>query len=212
MKLREPINALTHLIGGGLGILGTILIIIKSVSNGSGSIYVVGTAIFGLSIVALYFTSGIYHSIIGSKKIILLMKKMDHSMIFVLIAGTYTPILLRVTEGTFRIVMLSVIWGMAILGILFRIFWINAPRWLYTLTYVVMGWISVIIIKSILTYSGLTAVILLAIGGILYTVGAVIYGLKKPSFGKYFGFHEIFHLFIIGGTFLHYIMVFNYIA
>lgn len=212
MKLREPVNAITHLIGGAFGILGTILLLVKALGNSKSETLIIGLLVFGLSMVALYFTSGIYHSVLGPKERILFMKKLDHSMIFVLIAGTYTPILLGVTNGRFRITMMLVIWILALSGILFRIFWINAPRWLYTSTYLIMGWISVIVIRNIYSYGGLRPVILLVAGGIFYSVGAVIYALKKPQINDLFGFHEIFHLFIIAGTLMHFLMIYLYLA
>lgn len=207
--IREPVNSLTHLGGAALAVIGLILLIRKGITAGISTGQMVSLVAFGVSMIALYATSGIYHLIQMGKKAILFMKKLDHSMIFVLIAGTYTPIIAFMLDGTFRWAMLVLIWGIAVLGVFFKVFWIEAPRWLYTGIYLGMGWLSVILLRTILIGAGLPGLLLLLGGGLSYTAGAVIYGLKKPNISKMFGFHELFHCFVLLGTFLHYLMIYT---
>lgn len=207
--IREPVNSLTHLGGAALAVIGLILLIRKGITAGISTGQMVSLVAFGVSMIALYATSGIYHLIQMGKKAILFMKKLDHSMIFVLIAGTYTPIIAFILDGTFRWAMLVLIWGIAVLGVFFKVFWIEAPRWLYTGIYLGMGWLSVILLRAILIGAGLPGLLLLLGGGLSYTAGAVIYGLKKPNISKIFGFHELFHCFVLLGTFLHYLMIYT---
>ncbi|WFF72080.1 hemolysin III family protein [Proteiniclasticum sp. QWL-01] len=207
--IREPVNSLTHLGGAALAVIGLILLIRKGITAGISTGQMVSLVAFGVSMIALYATSGIYHLIQMGKKAILFMKKLDHSMIFVLIAGTYTPIIAFILDGTFRWAMLVLIWGIAVLGVFFKVFWIEAPRWLYTGIYLGMGWLSVILLRTILIGAGLPGLLLLLGGGLSYTAGAVIYGLKKPNISKMFGFHELFHCFVLLGTFLHYLMIYT---
>ncbi|MFB0959233.1 MAG: hemolysin III family protein [Clostridiaceae bacterium] len=207
--IREPVNSLTHLGGAALAVIGLILLIRKGITAGISTGQMVSLVAFGISMIALYATSGIYHLIQMGKKAILFMKKLDHSMIFVLIAGTYTPIIAFILNGTFRWAMLVLIWGIAVLGVFFKVFWIEAPRWLYTGIYLGMGWLSVILLRAILIGAGLPGLLLLLGGGLSYTAGAVIYGLKKPNISKIFGFHELFHCFVLLGTFLHYLMIYT---
>ncbi len=207
--IREPVNSITHLAGALLSVVGLILLINKGIRLGIGAGEMTSLVVFGLSMIALYATSGIYHLINMGQRAILFMKKLDHSMIFVLIAGSYTPIIAFILQGNFRIFMLVLIWGIALSGVLFKVFWIQAPRWLYTGIYLGMGWLSVILIKAIFEGAGISGLSLLLAGGLSYTVGAVIYGLKKPNLSNSFGFHELFHCFVLAGTLLHYLMVYS---
>lgn len=209
--IREPVNSLTHLAGAVLSVIAMILMLYKGVEKGIGPVGIVSLVAFGLSMIALYTTSGIYHLVIAKDKVLLRLKKLDHSMIFVLIAGSYTPILAFVAQGRERVIMLTVIWAVALSGVLFKVFWINAPRWLYTGIYLGMGWISVFILGKIYAAVGLGGILLLLAGGISYSIGAVIYGMKKPDISRHFGFHELFHCFVLAGTFFHFLMVYTQI-
>lgn len=206
--MREPVNSLTHLAGALLSLLGLFLLVYKSVRESSDGRILAGGIIFGISLIALYTTSGVYHMVHAGQQAILNLKKLDHSMIYVLIAGSYTPILLKVVEGNLRVGLLFTIWLMALAGVVFRVFWINAPRWLYTVTYIFMGWISVFLIGYVYRYSGAGGLSLLVLGGVSYTIGGVIYGFKKPNFSKSFGFHELFHCFVLGGSLFHYLFIY----
>ncbi len=209
--IREPVNSLTHLAGAVLSVIAMILMLYKGVEKGIGPVGIVSLVAFGLSMIALYTTSGIYHLVIAKDKVLLRLKKLDHSMIFVLIAGSYTPILAFVAQGRERVIMLTVIWAVALSGVLFKVFWINAPRWLYTGIYLGMGWISVFILGKIYAAVGLGGILLLLAGGISYSIGAVIYGMKKPDISRHFGFHEGFHCFVLTGSFFHFLMVYTQI-
>lgn len=209
--IREPVNSLTHLAGAVLSVIAMILMLYKGVEKGIGPVGIVSLVAFGLSMIALYTTSGIYHLVIAKDKVLLRLKKLDHSMIFVLIAGSYTPILAFVAQGRERVIMLTVIWAVALSGVLFKVFWINAPRWLYTGIYLGMGWISVFILGKIYAAVGLGGILLLLAGGISYSIGAVIYGMKKPDISRHFGFHELFHCFVLTGSFFHFLMVYTQI-
>ncbi|WP_313125213.1 PAQR family membrane homeostasis protein TrhA [Proteiniclasticum ruminis] len=211
-KLREPVNAWTHLGGAILFFIGTIVMLVHRIVTEASVKSIVGVIIFGLSLVLLYLASGIYHSYNGSEKVIKKLKKLDHSMIYVLIAGSYTPMCLMVLEGQQRVVILSVIWGIALFGILSKIFIPGIPRVLYTLFYLMMGWMVIFFIGEVYSSIPQGGFLLLLFGGILYSIGGIIYMIKKPNFSKVLGFHELFHLFILGGSLLHYFFTFFYLA
>lgn len=211
-KARDPISSMTHLCGALLSIAGTVMMILKSTMiDHLSTKTVISLEVFGISMVLLYLTSGIYHYISGSEKLIKCMRKADHAAIYLLIAGTYTPILLNIFSPEKGIPMAVIIWIIGILGIILKLFCINAPRWLYTLAYILMGWFIVLDLKSFVQLP-FGAIALIVAGGIFYTVGALFYIMKKPNFSKKFGFHEIFHIFIMLGTLMHFIMVYFYIA
>lgn len=211
-SLREPINSITHLAGAGVFFIGTILIIAQRLLSGASIKDIVGVSIFGLSLILLYLASGIYHGYRGSEQVIAKLKKLDHSMIYVLIAGSYTPMCLQVLTGTKQIVILSVIWGIALFGIISKIFIPNIPRVLYTFFYLFMGWIVIFFIGDVYRGVDFSGFLLLFTGGVLYSIGGFIYMIKKPNFSKSFGFHEFFHLFILGGSLFHYLFTFFYLT
>jgi len=166
----------------------------------------VSAAIFTLTAVLLFGTSAVYHRGNWSPKTKAVLRRMDHANIFLIIAGTYTPLTVLLLEGTQRVVVLCLVWGGAILGVIFRVLWVGAPRWLYTPLYVALGWVAVGYIKPFYEAGGLAVVLLVAAGGLCYTVGAVIYGTKWPRGSeRYFGFHEIFHALTIAGFVCHFI-------
>jgi hemolysin III len=173
---------------------------------------IIGVTVFGISLILLYLASGIYHGYNGSDRIIKRLKKLDHSMIYVLIAGSYTPMCLTVLEGRQRVIILGVVWGIALFGIVSKVFINNIPRVLYTFFYLLMGWMVVFFIGDVYRGVELGGFILLALGGILYSIGGFIYMIKKPNFSKALGFHELFHLFILGGSLSHYFFTFFYLT
>lgn len=208
---REPMSALTHLIALIFICPITIFLAYLGYLEG-GTKYFMPFLIFSISISLLYLASTIYHMLPVKEHIVKILKKIDHSMIFVLIAGTYTPVCLIKLNSKFGYGILSIVWIIAILGIILKILWINAPRWLSTSIYVVMGWLSVFAFFPLIRSIELGGILLLLIGGIIYTIGAVIYATKYPKFSfKFFGFHEIFHLFVIGGSICHIVFMFLYI-
>lgn len=203
---RDEWSFKTHAIGFVLAILATIALMVyeKAQSASPGSILTIG--IFGFSMMALYLCSSIYHYSRKDKQVVARLRKLDHSMIYVLIAGTYTPIIHALMKWPKSLYWMIGIWGFAIAGIIIKMFWMDAPRWLYTSLYILMGWSIVFDFKALLTIPA-TVVFWLAVGGIFYTIGAIIYILKKPNPSPKFGFHEIFHVFIILGTAGHFIAV-----
>ncbi|MBE6068700.1 MAG: hemolysin III family protein [Clostridium lundense] len=211
-KFREPISGLTHLIGAVISLVGMILLIWReSTVPKPEPLAYVAIAMFGLSLILLYTASTVYHLVRASEGVIKFLRKLDHSMIFVLIAGTYTPICLIALHGSLRWAMFIGIWACAIMGIVFKMVWFNAPRWISTLSYVLIGWISVFLIPALSKTMSIGGIVLLFLGGVSYTLGAVIYATKWPRIkSNIFGFHEIFHLFVMAGSFFHYFMVFKY--
>ncbi|MGN6300654.1 MAG: PAQR family membrane homeostasis protein TrhA [Angustibacter sp.] len=182
---------------------GLVLVILAPTTTGR-----VTAAVFTLSAGLLFGTSAIYHRGTWSPRTRMLLKRLDHSNIFLIIAGTYTPFAaLLLPEGRGRTLLL-IVWGGAIAGVLFRVFWVGAPRWLYTPVYVALGWVAVMYLPDFLRTGGPAVVTLIIIGGGLYTLGAVVYGLKRPDPSpRWFGFHEIFHAFTVAAFVVHYIAV-----
>ena len=211
-KLREPISSITHLIGGGLSILALVLLIVKQVLAPSiNNNLFVSTIIFGASMILLYFTSGIYHAISAKKeKLVLYMRKLDHSMIYVLIAGSYSPFCLYVLPRKTGIPVFVILWLIAIVGILMKILWINMPRILSSALYIGMGWVAIFVIKDLYINLVGPAFFLLVLGGLLYTIGGVIYAIKRPNI-KNWNFHDIFHIFIMLGSLAHFLLVFLFL-
>ncbi len=162
--------------------------------------------IYVVSTVALFGISATYHRGTWGPRTHGVLKRMDHATIFIFIAGTYTPIALTVVGGTAGTVLLWIVWLAALAGVIFRVFWVGAPRWLIVPAYISMGWAAVFFIPEILSNGGTAIFLLIAVGGLCYSVGAVIYGLKRPDPSpKWFGFHEIFHSFTLGGYVSHYV-------
>lgn len=212
IKLREPVNSITHLAGAAVFFIGTVALLIQRILTDASPKSIIGAMIFGISLILLYLASGIYHGYNGSEKGIRRLKKLDHSMIYVLIAGSYTPMCLSVLEGTQRTVVLLVVWSIALFGILSKVFINNMPRVLYTFFYLFMGWMVMFFIGDVYRSVDFTGFMLLLTGGILYSIGGFIYMVKKPNISAIFGFHELFHLFILGGSLMHYFFTFFYLA
>ena len=211
--LREPINGFTHLAGAILSFVGLLALVIKTALQGPSAVALTAVIIFGISMILLYSASATYHLVVSTEKVISYLRRIDHAMIFLLIAGSYTPFCLIALRGTTGWVLFSIIITIAIVGISFKLIWFNCPRWLSTSIYVLMGWLAVFLIKPLKTALSPQGLSLLVIGGIFYTVGAIIYA-SKPNFlkFKYLGFHEIFHIFIMFGTLAHFLCVFKYVV
>lgn len=211
-KFREPINGVTHLIGAILSVIGMLVLIVHNQCNYEGSISRMFSAIvFGSSLILLYAASSIYHSVNVKEKVINILKKLDHAMIFILIAGTYTPICLITLNGVLGYVSLSIVWIMAISGVFLKIFWIECPRGISTGIYIFMGWMCLVFIYPLWQAVKMEGIFFLFLGGVMYTIGGIIYGLKKPNFFKRLGFHEIFHLFVMAGSLFHFIFMINFV-
>lgn len=211
VKMREPVSGLTHLIGAILSAIGLVLMVYYAASKGTVW-HIVSFSIFGGSLILLYTASTLYHLLNISEKGVRVLRKIDHMMIYILIAGTYTPICLIPLRGGWGYSLLITIWGIAITGIIMKLLWFDAPRWLYTLFYLIMGWLVVIALWPMAKTIPIAGVLWLVAGGMLYTIGAVIYGTKWPPLkSKIFGFHEIFHLFVLYGSFCHFWLMFRYL-
>lgn len=166
----------------------------------------VSSAVFTLTAVMLFGTSAVYHRGKWSPRTLSVLRRMDHANIFLIIAGTYTPLTVLLLEGNTRVVVLSVVWIGAALGLLFRVIFLNAPRWLYVPLYVALGWVAIGYIKPFYETGGAAVVWLIVAGGLSYTVGAVFYGFKWPgASARYFGYHEYFHSLTVVGFVCHYI-------
>jgi len=175
----------------------------------------IGSTAFALSALLVFTVSAIYHRGTWSPRTWAFLRRFDHANIFVLIAGTYTPYALLFLHGSARTTLLVVVWAAAIAGVLFRVFWTDAPRWLYTPMYIALGWAAVFFIPQFMEGAdkfssgvAIATLVLVAVGGVLYTLGGVVYGLKRPNPSpRWFGFHEVFHSFTILAFAAHYVGV-----
>ncbi|MBR4014835.1 MAG: hemolysin III family protein [Anaerotignum sp.] len=209
-RVKDPMSALTHFIGF-LAVIPIFILLIQRAKVEASAMHVIGFTVFGISLLMLYGASTIYHTLYLPPEKTNTLRRIDHMMIFVLIAGTYTPVCLISLRGKWGWTLLICIWAFALFGLLLKLFWMDAPRWLSTLIYVVMGWLAVIAFVPLERAVSWKGIGLLLAGGIAYTVGAVIYGLKKPNlaFLKSFGFHEIFHVFVMIGSGIHILFMFQ---
>ena len=208
--IKEPGSAITHFIGMLMAIFAAVPLLIKAAHEPS-RIYVISLAVYSASMILLYAASTTYHTFDISAKINTILKKWDHMMISVLIAGSYTPICLLVLKGKTGLILLTIVWSFAIIGILIKAFWVYCPKWVSSILYIGMGWTCVLAFTQILNSMSRTSFIWLLIGGIIYTVGGIIYALKLPIFNskhKNFGSHEIFHLFVMGGSMCHFVVMY----
>jgi len=211
MHFREPVNTWTHFVGIVLAALAMTVMVWNAALKNNMTL-VTGAIIFGVSMILLYSASTIYHGFNGKKEIILRLRKLDHAMIFVLIAGTYTPICLTVLKGKLGTGLLIAVWALAAIGITTKVIFIHMPRWLSAGMYLFLGWISIFFIYPIFKAMPVSGFVWLVLGGLFYTVGSIIYAVKSERLRiGIFGFHEIFHLFILLGTMSHFIMVNNYL-
>ena len=208
--IKEPGSAITHFIGMLMAIFAAVPLLIKAAHEPS-RIYVISLAVYSASMILLYAASTTYHTFDISAKINTLLKKWDHMMISILIAGSYTPICLLVLKGKTGLILLTIVWSFAIIGILIKAFWVYCPKWVSSILYIGMGWTCVLAFTQILNSMSHTSFIWLLTGGIIYTVGGIIYALKLPIFNskhKNFGSHEIFHLFVMGGSMCHFVVMY----
>ncbi len=204
-------NGFTHFIGVLLAIAGLVLLLTRS-SMPFTARHAVSFSIFGSAMILLYLFSTLYHWLNLKESTLEVLRKIDHIMIFVFIAATYTPVCLVTLGGGWGWSMFGSVWGLTLAGFVLKIFWLNAPRWLYTAIYLMMGWIIIIGIWPLVQSLAFGGIMWLLTGGIFYSVGAVIYGLKKPNpWPGILGFHEIFHLFVLAGSFSHFWLMYLYV-
>lgn len=210
-KAREPMNSYTHFLGVLFAIVAAVLLLSLTIGVNFTATTLASVLIFCLSMVLLYGASSWYHYSNGTEKVLARLRKLDHAMIYVLIAGSYTPICLKYMGGNKGILFSLVLWLVALIGSIVKLCWMSAPRWLSTAFYLLMGW-SILFDWHSLTLLPSGAVALLLCEGISYSIGAVCYIIKKPNISKIFGFHEIFHLFILLGTLFHFLTVLLYVV
>ncbi len=211
-EVKPKLRGRSHLILTPLALAGGIVLVWLSPTASTK----IGSAVFALSALLLFGVSAVYHTGTWSPRVWAALRRFDHANIFVLIAGSYTPLTLILLDGAQRVVLLTTVWSCAVLGVLFRVFWIGAPRWLYTPLYMGLGWAAVFFIPGFIEGatsrlgSGIAIAVLtlIAVGGLFYTLGGVVYGFKRPNpWPKTFGFHEVFHTFTILAFVSHYVGV-----
>lgn len=213
-KPKDPGSAITHFIGWLMALFAAVPLILRA-CTAPDMIHVISLSIFIVSMLLLYAASTLYHSLDINEKVNKRLRKFDHMMISILIAGTYTPVCLIAIRGTIGYTLLAIVWGIAIFGIILKALWVNCPKWVSSLLYIGMGWTCVLAFTQILNSLSREAFMWLLTGGIIYTIGGIIYALKLPIFNsrhENFGSHEIFHLFVMGGSFCHFVLMYKFLA
>ena len=214
ITIREPGSALTHFIAMLLALCAAVPLLVRAAVH-SGVKSLTAMTVFMISMVLLYAASTIYHSVNGSGRILRIFRKMDHMMIFVLIAGTYTPVCLLTLPKPSGLMLLAAVWGIALVGIFIKGFWITCPKWFSSVLYIAMGWSCLSVLGQLFSLLPLHAFLWLLAGGLIYTAGGIIYALRLPLFDArhpMFGLHEIFHLFVMAGSLCHFVFMFCYLA
>jgi hemolysin III len=216
VPFREPVNGMTHLVGAVLSIVGVVVLLIIAVENRSTR-QIVAFSIFGASLVSMYCASAFYHSLKVSPGAVAHLRRIDHMMIYILIAGSYTPVCLVLLRGRLGLGLLVAVWSLAALGVFQTLFWMHAPQWLATALYIGMGWIAVFLVRPLLAAAPPGFLLWLLAGGIIYTLGAIVHATKWPratsgATPRLFGSHEIWHLCVMGGSFAHYWAMLAYVS
>ena len=214
ITIREPGSALTHFIAMLLALCAAVPLLVRAAVH-SGVKSLTAMTVFMISMVLLYAASTIYHSVNSSGRILRIFRKMDHMMIFVLIAGTYTPVCLLTLPKPSGLMLLAAVWGIALVGIFIKGFWITCPKWFSSVLYIAMGWSCLSVLGQLFSLLPLHAFLWLLAGGLIYTAGGIIYALRLPLFDArhpMFGLHEIFHLFVMAGSLCHFVFMFCYLA
>jgi hemolysin III len=211
-RFREPVNGFTHLAGGLIASVGLIVLLATAARAGRTD-QLVAFGIFGFSLIALYTASALYHLLPLSPAGVARLRRVDHISIFLLIAGTYTPFCLLALDGSWRVGLLGLIWGLALCGILLKLLWMEAPRWLSVALYLGMGWVAVIAAPALFRAVPAGGMAWVLVGAVVYSAGALVYGLKRPNpVPGVFGFHELWHLFVMAGSGCHFWAVLGFIA
>ena len=209
MHIREPFNAISHGIGVLLSIAGLVYLVIVA----EGALATVAMVLYGSSLVTLYGASTLYHALPLGDRGVRVMRQLDHSAIYLLIAGTYSPVCLVAAPPVWGWSLFGVVWGLALVGIILRNTVRSIPRWLYTSIYVAMGWTALVAVKPLLDAFTVDALLWLVAGGVAYTLGAVLYATKWPDLlPRHVGFHGIWHLFVLAGSVFHYVFIAVYVV
>ena len=214
ITIREPGSAITHFIGMMMALFASVPLLVKA-GMAPGEEHFAAMAIFMTSMILLYGASATYHSVNLTGKYLRIFRKLDHMMIFVLIAGSYTPVCLIVLGGNLGYTLLALVWGIALAGMLIKAFWITCPKWFSSIIYIAMGWVCVLVFGRLFDTLSTAAFLWLLAGGIIYTIGGIVYALKLPLFNsrhREFGSHEVFHLFVMAGSVCHFIFMYSYVA
>lgn len=214
ITIREPGSAITHFVAMIMAIVAATPLMVKAALSANHIVFL-AMAVFMGSMVALYGASAVYHTVNVRDGILKVFRKLDHMMIFVLIAGSYTPVCLIILDRKAGYMLLAAVWGIAVVGMITKACWITCPKWFSSIIYIAMGWSCLSVLGPLWRTLPRSAFLWLLAGGIIYTVGGVIYALKLPIFNsrhKNFGSHEIFHLFVMGGSICHFIFMYLYVA
>ena len=214
ITIREPGSALTHFIAMMMAVFAAVPLLLKAGLT-SGMRNFSAMAVFMISMILLYAASATYHTVNLSGNRLKFFRKLDHMMIFVLIAGSYTPVCLIILGNGVGYSLLALVWSIALVGMIINLCWITCPKWVSSVIYIAMGWVCVLVFGQLLESLSTPAFLWLLGGGLLYTVGGVIYALKLPIFNsKYqcFGSHEVFHLFVMAGSVCHFIFMYRFVA
>ena len=205
--VKDPISALTHFIGMILAVLAMPVLLVYHAQQGAGMDALIADTVFMISMILLYGASSAYHTFDAHEKVQLKLKKLDHMSIFILIAGSYTPICVSVLEQPAGMILLMAVWSVAAAGMIFKFCWVTCPRWISSVLYTAMGWACISVIPKLIAAMPLTQFLFLLAGGIFYSVGSVIYAKKKritPEAWSGFGNHELFHIFVMLGSVCHF--------
>lgn len=214
ITIREPGSAITHFIAMMLAVFASTPLLIKTAVSDS-SVAFTAMVIFMLSMISLYGDSALYHSVVVKDRMLRIFRKIDHMMIFVLIAGSYTPVCLIVLDKDSGYMLFGIVWTIAVVGMVIKAVWITCPKWFSSILYIAMGWVCLGVFGPLWHTLPHSAFLWLLAGGVIYTAGGIIYALKLPVFNsrhRYFGSHEIFHLFVMGGSICHFIFMYLYVA
>ena len=204
-NIREPVNSLTHWAGAVLALIGMIALVLIGWGTPAK---VISLVIYGASLIFLFSASATYHTVNRKEKVLETFRKVDHAAIFLLIAGTYTPFCVNAFTGFWQWGMLSIIWSLALIGVIAKIFYIDSPRWLNAGIYVVMGWLGILGAGQILSTLPMWVTAWLVAGGVIYTLGAVVYSTRIFNFVPgVFGFHEVWHIFVMLAAAAHFVAV-----
>ncbi|MFV0394627.1 MAG: PAQR family membrane homeostasis protein TrhA [Coprobacillaceae bacterium] len=211
-KAQDPVSSATHFVGAIASFIAMIGMVILGMNRSHNHAIIISIIVFGLSSIALYTASWVYHYCNKEEEhpVKRALRTLDHSMIYILIAGTYTPIVVAFVEKPHAYYFLTIIWAIALVGIIVKLFWLQAPRMVSTVFYLLMGWALVFDFPAFSNVP-LGCFVFVALGGIMYSIGAIIYILKKPNWFTQFDFHDLFHIFVMLGSVFHFLAVYIYI-